>query len=199
MLKITRISNYREFESCETIWNDLVSTSATRNVFLAFEWIDAYIRHFLKNGELLILKILDGNELVGIAPLMITRCRYFGLPVRVVSFIGTVISDRMDFIMDGNKQKGIGLVLDYLMDIEREWDFIDLHEIAEDTGTTEAIGIWLRHKKCINILGPTSKNFFISFNREGGFSPCQRFAKSFSEKYRRAKNKRPSSHRRFSL
>lgn len=190
-MKIVRVSDYDEFKGYKEEWDTLLLKSRADNIFLTYEWIDAYIRHFLKKRDLFILKVLDDQRLIGIAPLMIRRCRYFGLPVRVVSFIGTVISDRMNFITDADKKKAIGLILDYLMTVQREWDFIDLQEIADDTGTEDVIKEWLKDRKCINILGPSSRCLFIDFNREDGLSPCQRFSKSFQEKYRRANNKRP--------
>lgn len=188
-MKIVRVSDYDEFKGSKEEWGALLSRSGTSNIFLTYEWIDACIRHFLKGRGLLILKVLDADRLIGIAPLMIKRSRYLGFPVKTVSFIGTLISDRMDFIVDGDKRKIMGLVLDYLMHIEREWDFIDLREIPDDTGTMDAVKEWLRNRKGTNILGPSSKAFFVDFGGQQAVALSQIFSKKFHKEYRQAKNK----------
>ncbi|MBU1852903.1 MAG: GNAT family N-acetyltransferase [Candidatus Omnitrophica bacterium] len=189
MLNINRISDYEEFRDCKAMWDDLFVRSGTDNIFLTFEWIDAYIRHFLKKKGLFILKILDDKRLIGIAPLMIRRYGCFGLPVRVMSFIGTLTSDRMDFIMEGDRKKGIDLVLDYMMDTETKWDIVDLQEITDSTQSTDIINTWLNDRKQKNILGPPKRNFFIDFSGKNGLSCSERFSRRFREKYRRVNNK----------
>src|SRR3989338_1398324 len=103
MLKISRISNYNEFKIYSERWQDILSRSKISNVFLTYDWIGACIKHFHEHDRLLILNVFDNERLVGIAPLMIKKYKWFGLPVKTVFFIGTSISDRMDFILDGNK------------------------------------------------------------------------------------------------
>ena len=139
MLKIVRISDYSEFKDCKDRWEDLLSRSHADNIFLTYDWIDACIRHFFNKEKLLILNIYDDDKLAGIAPLMIRRHKYFGFPVKSVCFIGTGISDRMDFILYGDKEEIVTVAMGYLMGIKSEWDFIDLEEIPGHRGTAEAI------------------------------------------------------------
>ncbi|MFC1620945.1 GNAT family N-acetyltransferase [Candidatus Omnitrophota bacterium] len=164
MLNIKQISNYREFEGCKGIWNDLLEKSNVDNVFMTYEWVDTYIKHFCSSQRLLILNVFEGDRLIGIAPLMIRKSKYLGLPVRVVSFVGAGVSDRMDFILTGDKEKAIYLVLDYLMGIKSEWDLIDLEEISEDSPSAGIIGKWLREKNVLSFSGPQKRSFFIQFD-----------------------------------
>jgi CelD/BcsL family acetyltransferase involved in cellulose biosynthesis len=169
MLRINRISTHNEFIKYRDSWRILSENSNIDNIFLTFEWVDGCIRHFCKNDKLLILNVLDGDRLIGIAPLMIKRYRYFGLQVRSVCFIGTSVSDRMDFIVAERQEESIRMLLDYLMNIKDEWDFIDLQEMVENTKTVEAIKAWLRNKKLLRIFGPSQKSFFIEFNGNRDF------------------------------
>lgn len=164
MLKIKQISNYKEFEGCKGMWNGLLEKSNINNVFMTYEWVDTYIRHFCDSQRLLILNVFEGDRSVGIAPLMIRKYKYLGLPVRVVSFVGAGISDRMDFIMTGDKEKAIYLVLEHLIRIKSEWDLIDLEEIAEESPSIKIIERWLREKNIPNFSGPQKRSFFIQFD-----------------------------------
>lgn len=188
MLKITKISNYSEFKRHKEAWEDLLSRSKIDNVFLTHEWIGAYIKHFCKDKELLLLNIFEDKQLIGIVPLMIDKRRYFGLPVRVVCFIGTMVSDRMDFILNGNRKIMITLILDYLMRMKTKWDFIDFQEIAAYTDTAEVIKKWLHREKIANIIDPLKKSFLVEFNGNSS-SLLEKFSDRFYKKARKIYNK----------
>ena len=164
MLTVSLVSNYDTFRNCKDEWDDLLSKSDADNIFLTYDWIDACLKHFHKTEEVLILDIFQDNKLVGIAPLVIMKKRCMGFAVRMVCFIGTSISDRMDFIIDGNKEEIITLILGYLMKIKRRWDIIDLQEIAENTDTMKIIQRYIENNKIMNIIGPETRSFFIALN-----------------------------------
>ena len=197
MLKIVEVSCYDEFTKRRDAWEDLLSRSGMDNIFLTYEWVDACIRYFCKGQRLLILNVFKGDRLVGIAPLMIRRYKYFGLPVRAVFFIGTIISDRVDFILDGNnKEESLTLIMDYLMDMKSDWDFIDFQEMAEYTGNAKIIETWLKNKKILNIVGPSTKSFFIEFNENKDYF-YETFSKGFNAGLKKIKKKDPDSNAEF--
>ncbi len=191
MMKIVKISDYNEFIKYKDAWKDLVSRSRVSNIFLTYEWIDACIRHFCRDKRLLILYVFNGERLMGIAPLMIGRRKYSRFPAKSASFIGTGVSDRMDFILDGRKEEVINLMLDYLINMKTGWDIIDLREIAEESGSMEIIEKWLQKKKVANILEPSKKSFSVEFN--GNRNPLlQKFSRRFHSKSQSINNKQPN-------
>lgn len=188
MLKIVRISDYSGFKDYKDRWNDLLSRSRADNIFLTYEWIDACVRHFFNEEKLLILNVYDGDRLTGIAPLMIRSYKYFGLPVRSVCFIGTGISDRMGFIIEGERENILGAIMDYLMGIKSEWDFIDLEEIPERPDDIRLMEGYLAERRIISMLGPAKKAFYITMDKakEGA---SQDFSKKFRRKLTKVNNK----------
>jgi len=188
MLKIVRVSDYSEFKDYKDRWDDLLSSSHADNIFLTYEWIDACIRHFFNEEKLLILNVYNDGRLIGIAPLMIKRHKYFGLPVKSVCFIGTSISDRMDFIIKGERENILGLIVDYLVGIKSEWDFIDLEEIPDHAGAIQAMQRHLAKKRIINMPGPAKKSFYITMDKAKG-SVRQDFSKKFRRKLTKVNNK----------
>lgn len=187
MLKITRISDYSGFKDCKCMWDDLLSRSHADNIFLTHEWIDACIRHFFSNEKLLILNVRDEDRLTGIAPLMIKRHRYFGLPVRSVCFIGTGISDRMDLIAEGERNETVSMVMEYLMAIKSEWDFIDMEEVPDQAGTVQAIERYAAENRVMNISGPPKRSFYIAM--DSAKEICREFSKKFHRKFKKVNNK----------
>ena len=165
MLKLKKVSTYEEFRTYKYAWQKLLSESNENNVFLTYDWIDSFIKNFCKFEDLLVLNIFEGENLTGIAPLMIKKYKYFGLTVRSARFIGTAISDRMDFIICGDKDECLSVILDYLVSVKEKWDFIDLQEIAGYTGTMDAMDRCVKKTSLLNITGPSKKSFFIEFNK----------------------------------
>ena len=189
MLKIVKI-NHNELENYKDAWQELLLKSKIDNIFLTHDWISLCIRHFFMPQDLLILTVFSGDTLVGIAPLMIKKYKYFGLPVKSVCFIGTTISDRMDFILHGNKEEIIELIMGYLMKIKNKWDFVDLEELSSQTGTVKAVETYLAGNHIINMLGPSKKSFYITMdNAEGDIS--REFLKKFHRKLRKVNNRYP--------
>ena len=178
MLKLKKVSNYEEFKTYKHAWQKLLSGSNVSNIFLTYDWIDSCIKNFCKFEDLLILNIFEDENLTGIAPLMIKKYKYFGLPVRSIRFIGTSISDRMDFIICGDKEECLSVILDYLVSVKEKWDFIDLQEIAGYTGTMDAMDRCVKKTSLLNITGPSKKSFFIEFNKNK-----EEIYNKFSKKY----------------
>jgi len=179
MITLKVISDYSGFKTQKTAWPELLSRSRIDNIFLTYDWIDACIRHFYMDKKLVILNVFRGQELIGIAPLLIRDCVCLGFPARSVCFIGTGISDRMDFILEDEplrKEEAMELILDYLMRIKKEWDFIDFQDMTEDAGTIKIIDAYLSRRKSMNIIGPSKRSFFIDLrdDRDSVFRKCSR-------------------------
>ena len=187
-MKIEEVSDYKRFQDYKAEWEGLLSRSDVDNIFLTHDWIDSCIKHFYRNDRLLILNVSNGGRLVGIAPLVIRRDRYFGLPVKTISFIGTSISDRMDFILDGDKEEIIALIFDYLLSMKEDWDIIDLQEFPEYTGNIKAVERCVSGRGISNVLISTQRSFFINLGKNRDFL-FQKFSKKLNRRLKKIKNK----------
>lgn len=169
MIRIKEFSSYEEFSGMKEAWDDLIARSKVDNVFLTYDWMGSYIRNCCNGDRLIILTVFDDDALVGIAPLMIRRHGFKGLSVKSICFIGTTASDRMDFILDGPREKCVMSIMDYLIGIGRDWDFLDFHEIAGSSGTLEAIEKWAKLRDLKSVSGPWERSFFIKLNGNAEF------------------------------
>ncbi|MBU1006216.1 MAG: GNAT family N-acetyltransferase [Candidatus Omnitrophica bacterium] len=166
MLRIKEISSYEQFKDMKKAWGDLISRSQVDNIYLTYDWINAHISHCCDSDRLMILTVLDGDTLTGIAPLIVRKNSFMGITVRSVCFIGTRESDRMDFILsaDTDKEESLLSIMDYLMGIEKDWDLLDFQEITRSSGTIEMIKKVAKLRKLKFVLYPENRSFFIKFN-----------------------------------
>lgn len=169
MLRIKEISGYEEFMAMKDAWSDLISKSSADNLYLTHDWIGPYIRNCCNGNRLVILTVFEDSVLIGIAPLMIRKYSFMGIIVKSVCFIGTGESDRMDFIIGASKERCVLSIMDHLMNINKDWDFLDFQEIPEHSGAAEAIEKWGNLRKLKSISTFRDKAFFINLNSNADF------------------------------
>ena len=94
------------FEELKEIWKELLQKNEVNEVFLTYEWLTTWWNVYGKDKQLLLLKITDNNEVIGIAPLMIEN--------KVIKFIGDPHSDYHDFIICKNKEWTIREIIGHI-------------------------------------------------------------------------------------
>jgi CelD/BcsL family acetyltransferase involved in cellulose biosynthesis len=128
-----KIEEVNDFQSLKDCWNNLLKMSLLGdNVFLTWEWLSTWWKHFGDGRKLLLLKVEDGDEVIAIAPLMLSKYKmpFFGA-IKKVEFLGVRHSDYNNFIILKKEVGCLRLILDYLMNAVKDWDWIELKEIPE--------------------------------------------------------------------
>jgi len=167
MIVIKQITAAGQFCELESVWNPLLEKSGSNNVFSTFEWLSTWWEHFGQDKKLFILLALDGEEVIGIAPLIIEKKRILRYaPLRVVSFIGTGISDYADFIIVKEREKVLNLFFEYLRKRKILWDEIDLKEIREDSPNLAVIQDNLEKQEFIGNICELGKCPYIEINND---------------------------------
>jgi CelD/BcsL family acetyltransferase involved in cellulose biosynthesis len=126
------------FDALAGEWNALLHSSTTDVIFLTLEYQRTWWHH-LGEGELLILAVRDGEELVGIAPLFAT-----GNPQgqRVLATVGCVeVSDYLDLIVaQGREEEVYSALVNYLAGSGAPaWDVLDLCNTHQDSPTLSVL------------------------------------------------------------
>lgn len=119
-------------------WNDLLRRSAADTVFLTLEFQRTWWRH-LGEGDVLILAVRDGGDLVGLAPLFATTSAQ---GARSLAFVGCVeVADYLDFIVAQGREEAVyAALVDHLAGPSAPaWDVLDLCNIHQDSPTLEML------------------------------------------------------------
>jgi CelD/BcsL family acetyltransferase involved in cellulose biosynthesis len=126
------------FEILAEEWNDLLHRSAVDILFLTLEYQRTWWHH-LGEGEVLILAVRDGGELIGVAPLYVPPDPQ---GQRTLSIIGCVeVADYLDFIVaKGREEEVYTALVDYLASPSAPaWDALDLCNIHQDSPMLEIL------------------------------------------------------------
>ena len=143
-MDIEVITDTEAFGALREEWNELLSRSSTRHIFLTHEWQYTWWRHFgTGDANLLILLVRDQKRLVGIAPLRRGRMTIGGLPVlRQISFLIGYEADYRDFLLEqGREWDVLEAILGYLKTDIPGWQIVALRGIHGGSPTNELLPV----------------------------------------------------------
>ena len=125
-----------DFEGLGDVWDSLLSRSFDNDVFSTWEWLHCWWRHFGRGRDLRILVARDGGEIVGIAPLMLSKYNFLNfMGFKRMEFVGSPHSDYNNFILLKRGRECVDLFLDYLLEEYDDWDCLELVDVREDSMT----------------------------------------------------------------
>lgn len=151
-------------------WNALLGQSSSNTVFLTWEWVTQWWECFGHGRTLHVLLGYDGDELVGIAPLMRNTCRVCGIPLRSIEFIGSgreSVPDHLAFIAPKGRHAGFAAaVIDHLRSIEATWDVVCLRDMLYDIAVIADIQrIAQKNFSCDIVIRPDAVCPYVSLPR----------------------------------
>lgn len=128
-VRTTRIQSWEEVPDLEAAWTALLNRSPGHSVFQTFAWNVCWWNAFRGSHELFVVLAHVGTDLVGIAPMMISRKK--GPMGRVrshVHFIGSInyASDYCDFITDPDVPLALHALLEEISVGSKGFHRIDL-------------------------------------------------------------------------
>ncbi|HEX8889979.1 MAG TPA: GNAT family N-acetyltransferase [Pyrinomonadaceae bacterium] len=142
MITVEKVLTREGFSGLASVWNPLLRESASDTLFLTHEWLSVWWEVFGGKRELYILLVRDGEELIGIAPLLRKEVRHYGLlPFRRLEFLASgedqadeVCSEYLDFILRrGRELEALEHVFRTLRANSAEWDELLLTNVSADS------------------------------------------------------------------
>lgn len=127
------MENGKDIDNLRLLWNQVLTDSNVAYPFLTYEWVSSWWTSFYSHRrQPLILLAKNGDRAIpyGIAPLMLTHGKLF----KIIEFMGTGISDYLDFILREKSEETIASFIKYLNDNKQLWDLISLRDILSNSG-----------------------------------------------------------------
>jgi len=124
-INVRHIQDTVSFKNLKQQWGQLLALSSTRSAFLTWEWLLSWWKVNGDKKYLWLITVWRGEELVGIAPLMLETRNAF---IRVLTNIGTPQSDIGGFIHASDDIDTIKTITQYLVLNKKNWDILELNE-----------------------------------------------------------------------
>ena len=130
-LTMSRVERYAEFDSIGSDWRSLARRCPGLSVFSTWEWCKTIALHYAPESPLWVLAARDGDDLIGIAPLV--QRNWYG--IRTLVFLDTGLgrysrADYQDFLIaPGFEEIVMDKVCAYLEDEGSNWDMLWFQEV----------------------------------------------------------------------
>jgi CelD/BcsL family acetyltransferase involved in cellulose biosynthesis len=137
-ISVEVIAGYQEFLDFEEQWDRVVDTSGVDHPFLEHAWLRTWWECFGTGCRLHIIVAKVGSRAIGIAPLVLTRARMWGVPLRKLMFFYNNHVPRADFLVAGRRAEVYKAIWEHLAQ-SRCWDLLQLCQLPEGSETFEAV------------------------------------------------------------
>src|ERR1700690_4643 len=132
-----RIATIEEVYNSREIWNHLVTSMKLPSVFLTWEWITTWLKHFGKLYSPVIIFIYDQSDLKAIIPLSQRSMKLRSKPLnaQVISYCGSIelYPDHLDIICaQDNADAYAQEAVNFLLNTYNQWDVMYLPFLAAD-------------------------------------------------------------------
>jgi CelD/BcsL family acetyltransferase involved in cellulose biosynthesis len=146
-LSVHKITDVVGFHALRSEWTELLETSPSDCIFLTWEWLYSWWKHLGAGRGLDLLAIRKDDELIGLAPLMVSPMRPGRLmPCRVRQFLGggRVGSDYLDVIVKaGLEDEAVGALAARLA---REGVMVDLAQLNRRSAAASSLAARLERQ-----------------------------------------------------
>ncbi|MCL5958555.1 MAG: GNAT family N-acetyltransferase [Chloroflexi bacterium] len=131
---VTKVSDWLDHR--EEI-DELITTSSSANPHSTTSWLEAWWASFGAGHELRVGLFRQGRQLIGYAPLMLSRYRFLQIPYRSLHFVGEGLSDYADVQSRADDEDLKNEIVRIILS-EWEWDDLLLMNVRDNSTTLGA-------------------------------------------------------------
>jgi CelD/BcsL family acetyltransferase involved in cellulose biosynthesis len=133
-LSIEEISDVEKFRALREPWNALLQRSSDNNLFLTWEWLFNWWQYYGRDKKLRIIIIKEGDQIVGIIPLMENKYRQGFVSIKVLENLCSEECDYSGIILAENTHEVLALLVDYLAKVTKDENLIvRMYHIPENS------------------------------------------------------------------
>lgn len=134
------ISSFIAFGALKSEWNAVLSRSRYNDFFVTWQWLYSWWQTYHKKTDrLFIIVVRQDEQIIGIAPLMIRKIKYYGYPRNTVCFIGEGNSDHSNVLVLRKPEIVLRKICSQLKKAEGLWDIVSLRELPADSELINSI------------------------------------------------------------
>lgn len=145
MLRTEVVTSEKGLEELEGPWSELLSGVPGVPIFLTWEWVSTWWRHYGQGHSPYVLVTRDASgRLVGLAPWMRVEDRWGSLSLHRLAFLGTgiVYPAHLDLLSRPNDREAVAsAVVAWLGARSGDWDVLDLFSLAQDSALRPALAM----------------------------------------------------------
>lgn len=170
-----------DWDALSRVWDELLLATPEHTVFQSFKYQRLWWRHFGGDSELLIVVLISGTDVVGIAPLRTFVAELYGRYRRHLAFIGSRWEvDRPTFLFGRDGRELTRVLVRFLAGQTGRWEVCELYE--QPSGSA-MLNVLIEEFRRAGLLVGTARDSDCPYLSLGGSWPALLAAKS--QKFRK--------------
>ncbi len=137
-MKVAELT-FEQFLNYKTEWCEALQRSCDNHIFLTWEWLSTWWKHFGDERIFTLITVWDEGKLIAAAPLMSSSYKLAGLRLRKIEFVGTPAADYQTFLLTDNKVECAKLIVGYVNSKASRWDCIEFEDVPEESETMKIL------------------------------------------------------------
>jgi CelD/BcsL family acetyltransferase involved in cellulose biosynthesis len=137
-LTVEAVTDEAGFRALEPAWNRLADDAGLEHPFLRHAWVAAWWSAFGAGAELHVVLVHDGRRLIALAPLMLSRCRMYGVSVRRLSFLANDHAPRFDVLVLERHAEVYRALWEHVVGVPG-WDVLQLADVPRGSRTLDEL------------------------------------------------------------
>jgi CelD/BcsL family acetyltransferase involved in cellulose biosynthesis len=138
-IQVDVISSFEDLVQLEPAWNRLLDDARVDHPFLTHEWIRSWWESFGARNRLHTMVAIAGAEVVGIAPMMLTQRRMYGLKARCLELITNPHTPRSGILVARSRPEARRAILDRILASSDDWDVMTLSQVAVESALIDDV------------------------------------------------------------
>jgi len=177
MIELEKIKSQKRLWKIRKDWETLLENSEGNDLFLHPDWILPWLKVFGKEYDLFFIALWEDAHLAGLFPL----CRKRFGPFYVLTFAGSPVSDRMDFVlMKGREEAYLESFAGWLMS-ERGWDKVILDNFGTFSVNPEMLKNLMEEAGAKCQLTSAGRYYYVPVERYESLDKYMKLNKTFVE------------------
>lgn len=143
-MHIEKLTDFHDFLSLREQWNSLLTRGKAISISMTHEWLCCWWEAFGNDGNMCVLLLKEGDNLLGAAPLSLSRHRFRGLPANILTLMENGHTPDAFMLFDGAAPDMGVCILEFLRENRNEWDVLKLNRLPELWVKSTRFEEWLR-------------------------------------------------------
>jgi CelD/BcsL family acetyltransferase involved in cellulose biosynthesis len=175
-----------DFWLLEAQWQDLFQKLSSPNLFLSWEWISTWWRHYGDGKEPFVILATENGSPIAIAPFYLEKQHILKIPVTVLSMMGDgeVCSEYLDMLCIAGEEKRVSEALvSVVFDERHSWDLMALDDVISCSELLRSIRSFARSRHLRLVFQESTINPYFEISQPWS-EYFARFGKKTRKNYR---------------
>ena len=123
-IRVRRISKTEEFQNLKKSWDALLAQNHRQSGFITWEWLFSWWEIYGQEDQLWLITAWQGEELVGLIPLVHHDENLKGFRFRTLQSLGSPQRDISGILVKNMEGKILSTMAEYLVEQKDQWDMV---------------------------------------------------------------------------